>query len=193
MAPAEILADVNVSYFNSNSPDRILHEVQTFASIFMINEYKPGLILAGSRVEMSTKLMPTTTGTHLLARGSFRLWIDGVEVLSGSEPKVSTEKFLFDPLKYETRTEYAMEAGRSYSIHIDMNGREPSFGEPTPYRLTLCFEEHYSDEEAIAAAVDVAAASDISIVFVGRNEQHESEGFDAESITLPDNQSAMIE
>ncbi|KAF7554866.1 hypothetical protein G7Z17_g2603 [Cylindrodendrum hubeiense] len=186
---------VDVSYFNDDSAEPLLTEVLKEATIFMLGKYKPGLKIPGSHLVMSTKLVPKTTGTHLLAvrhSGAFALKVDDVEVLSAPTPDITTEQFLFRPIKYETRIEIAMEAGKAYQMHLTMQSRELTIGEPTPYGATLCFEEQYSEEDAIAEAVEIASKADISLIYAGRNQQHESEGFDMDSITLPDNQTALI-
>ncbi|KAH7129146.1 glycoside hydrolase superfamily [Dactylonectria macrodidyma] len=186
---------VDVSYFNDDSAEPLLTEVLEEATIFMLGKYKPGLKIPGSHLEMSTTLTPKTTGTHLLAvrhSGAFTLKVDDVEVLSGATPDITTEQFLFRPIKYETRLDFAMEAGKAYQIHLKMQSRELMIGEPTPYGATLCFEEQYSEEGAIAEAVEIASKADISLIYAGRNQQHESEGFDMDAITLPDNQTALI-
>ncbi|KAH6974145.1 glycoside hydrolase superfamily [Ilyonectria sp. MPI-CAGE-AT-0026] len=186
---------VDVSYFNDDSTEPLVTEVLDEATIFMLGKYKPGLKIPESHLEMSTTLVPKTTGTHLLAvrhSGAFSLKVDDVEVLSGPTPDITTEQFLFRPIKYETRIEMPMEAGKAYQMHFSMESRELMIGEPTPYGATLCFEEQYSEEGAIAEAVEIASKADISLIYVGRNQQHESEGFDMDGIMLPDNQTALI-
>ncbi|KPM40554.1 Beta-glucosidase B [Neonectria ditissima] len=201
MAESDILTaqsgqkGVDVSYFNDDSTEPLLTETLDIARVFMLGDYEKGLKMPGSRLEMSTSLVPKSTGTHLLAvrhSGAFSLKIDGAEVLSGSTPDITTEEFLFRLLKYETRIEFPMKAGQAYQVHLTMQSREPMVGEPTPYSATLCFEEEYSEKDVIAEAVDLASKSDVSLVYAGRNEQHESEGFDMDHITLPDNQTALV-
>ncbi|KAK7393987.1 hypothetical protein QQX98_013230 [Neonectria punicea] len=171
------------------------YEVLDVARVFMLGDYKPGLKMPESRLEMSTTLVPKSTGTHLLAvrySGAFSLRIDGDEVLSGPTPDITTEEFLFRLLKYESWVEIPMNAEQAYEVHLTMHSREPMVGEPTPYSATLCFEEEYSEKDAIAEAVAMAAKADVSLFYAGRNEQHESEGFDMDQITLPDNQVALL-
>jgi beta-glucosidase len=113
-------------------------------------------------------------------------------VLSGSAPSITTEQFLFNPKLLESRVQLAMNAEQNYYVKLVTHSREMMVGEPTPYGATLCFEEHYSTDEAISEAADLAAQSDVSVVFAGRNGQHESEGFDLSMILLPDNQTNLI-
>ncbi|KAF5627265.1 beta-glucosidase I [Fusarium tjaetaba] len=186
---------VEVAYYNADQDEPVLTETLEDAAINLMAQGKPGLKTPGSHVKMTTNLVPTTTGTHTLAlrhSGSFNVEVNGVSVLKGNAPDITTEQFLFNLIKLESRVELQMEAGESYHISVTMQSREPVIGEPTPYGLTLSFEEEYSEEHAISEAVEVAKSSDITIIYAGRSEQYESEGFDLEEITLPANQVAMI-
>ncbi|KAI1059668.1 hypothetical protein LB506_009017 [Fusarium annulatum] len=186
---------VEVAYYNAGEDDPVLTETLEDAAINLMAQGTPGLKTHGSHVKMTSNLVPTTTGTHTLAlrhSGSFNVEVDGVSVLKGDAPDITTEQFLFNLIKLESRVELQMEAGKSYHVSVTMQSREPVVGEPTPYGLTLAFEEQYSQDQAISEAVEVAKSSDITIIYAGRSEQYESEGFDLEEIALPANQVAMI-
>ncbi|KAI6754864.1 hypothetical protein HG530_012616 [Fusarium avenaceum] len=201
VAPTEILKTkdghkgVEVSYFNGDAKKPFLTETSEAPVVFMVGNYKPGLQVDDSHIEMSTTLAPETTGTHTLAlrhSGALSLKVDGVEVLTKTTPEITTEQFLFNLFKIESRIDLFMKAGKSYDVHVTMQSRQPAPGEPTPYGLTLGFEEMYSEEDMISEAVKAARASDVSVIYAGRSEQYESEGFDMDEITLPANQVAMI-
>ncbi|EWZ95820.1 hypothetical protein NW765_013726 [Fusarium oxysporum] len=186
---------VEVAYHNSGQDEPVLVETLEEAAINLMAQGKPGLKTPGSHVKMTTNLVPETTGTHTLAvrhSGSFTVEVNGICVLKGGAPDITTEQFLFNLIKLESRIELPMEAGKSYHISVTMQSRESVVGEPTPYGLTLSFEEEYSEEQAILDAIEVAKTSDITIIYAGRSEQYESEGFDLDEITLPANQVAMI-
>ncbi|KAF9767712.1 hypothetical protein IL306_015087 [Fusarium sp. DS 682] len=186
---------VEVSYYNAGQDEPVLIETLEDATVNLMAQGKPGLKTPGSHIMISTNVVPETTGTHTLAlrhSGSFTIEVDGTCVLTGDAPDITTEQFLFNLIKLESRVELPMEAGRSYHICVKMQSREPVVGEPTPYGLTLAFEEEYSEEKAISDAVEAAKTSDITIIYAGRSEQYESEGFDLEEIMLPANQVAMI-
>ena len=51
---------------------------------------------------------------------------------------------------------------------------------------------HGTDEEEIAAAVELAAASDVAVVVVGTTAEVESEGFDRTSLALPGRQDELV-
>ncbi|RKK80201.1 putative beta-glucosidase I [Fusarium oxysporum] len=186
---------VEVAYHNSGQDEPVLVETLEDAAINLMAQGKPGLKTPGSHVKMTTNLVPETTGTHTLAvrhSGSFTVEVDGICVLKGGAPDITTEQFLFNLIKLESRIELPMEAGKSFHISVTMQSRESVVGEPTPYGVTLSFEEEYSEEQAIFDAIEVAKTSDITIIYAGRSEQYESEGFDLDEITLPANQVAMI-
>ncbi|GJC87303.1 beta-glucosidase [Colletotrichum liriopes] len=187
---------IDVKYYNDDSPEPIITEFQEKAEVWMLGEFKAGLKVPGSHIELSTKLTPTSTGEHTLAvrtTGDFSLIVDGKEVLSGQQKEIATEQFIFNHVKLETRVQLQMNASQAYDIKlINKSWDHLVKGEPTPYAATICFEEHRCDETAIAEAVELAKTSDVSIIYAGRNEQYESEGYDLEDIRMPANQTALI-
>jgi beta-glucosidase len=195
---------VDISYFNDDNPSQpILTEFQPVPHVSMLGqpEFKPGLHVPGSRLELTTTLTPSTTGTHTLAvrcTGAFALSVNGAPILSHPvQPALTTEQFLFNHIRLETRHEEGipMTAGQPYKIHLVVHSRTELMpkGEPTPYSATLCFEEEYSEQAAIQEAADLAATSDVAIVFCGRSAQYESEGFDLADMSMPANQTALIQ
>ncbi|KAL0932816.1 glycoside hydrolase family 3 domain protein [Colletotrichum truncatum] len=187
---------VDIKYFNNDSPEPILEEFQEKAESWMLGEFKAGLKVPGSHLQITTKLTPETTGEHTLAvrtTGDFSLTVDGKEVLSGPQKNIATEQFIFNHIKLENRVQISLNAGQAYDIKLSMKSPDRLVkGEPTPYAATLCFEEFYSEEAAIAEAVELAKTSDVSIIYAGRNDQYESEGYDLEDIRMPENQVALI-
>lgn len=187
---------IDVKYYNDDSSEPILSEFQEKAEVWMLGEFKAGLKVPGSHIELTTKLTPETTGTHTLAvrtTGEFSLTVDGKEVLSGDAKTITTEQFIFNHVKLEKRLQIPLNAGQAYDIQLTMKSWDHVVrGEPTPYAATICFEEYKSEEAAIADAVELARASDVSIIYAGRNEQYESEGYDLEDIRMPENQTALI-
>jgi beta-glucosidase len=195
---------VDISYFNDDNPTKpILTEFQPIPHVSMLGqpEFKPGLHVPGSRLELTTTLTPSTTGSHTLAvrcTGAFTLSVNNTVVLSRPvQPPLTTEQFLFNHILLETRLEdgIPMTAGQPYQIHLAVHSRTELMpkGEPTPYSATLCFEEEYSEQAAIHEAADLVAASDVAIVFCGRSAQYESEGFDLTDMAMPANQTALIQ
>ncbi|KAF4968523.1 hypothetical protein FSARC_4090 [Fusarium sarcochroum] len=193
----EAKPSVVVRYYNANDVEPVLEEFQKETNVWMLGEFdKKGLKPVGSRLEMVTKLTPETSGSHTLAvrcTGAFSLSVNGHQVLSGDQTKITTEQFIFNHITLESRVQIPMDAGVAYDIHLSMNGPQKlQIGEPTPYAAALCFEEYYSEDAAIAEAVEIARSSDEAIIYAGRNEQYESEGFDLEDIRMPENQAKLI-
>ncbi|KAK3901579.1 beta-glucosidase [Staphylotrichum tortipilum] len=182
----------DVSYFNDSAPSTpLLTELLPSPHVFMLGAFKPGLSVPSSRLEITTTLTPLSTGPHILAvrcTGAFTLTVDGAEpvLARDTQADVTTEQFLFNPTLLESRATLDMTAGQPYKIHLAMRSREAlTLGEPTPYAATICFEEFASELAAIADAEALAAESDVSLVFCGRSDQYESEGFDLEEMALP--------
>lgn len=189
-------AGVDVAFFNDGVSEPVLEEHQDKPEVWMLGEFKPGLLVPGSRLRMTTRLRPATTGMHTLAvrcTGAFDLFVADVRVLSGPAREIPVEQVIFNHIRLESRVQVHMDAGVAYSIRLEMRGPEALVvGEPTPYAATLCFEEAYDEEAAIGDAVALAKHSDVSVIYAGRNEQYESEGYDLDDIALPANQCALI-
>jgi beta-glucosidase len=189
-------AGVDVRYYNDDCEEPILTEYLEKAAVWMLGDMKAGLKVPGSHLTLTTKLTPPSTGTHTLAvraTGTFSLLVNGEEVLSGVQPDVTTEQTLFNHILLEFRTEVPMVGGQTYDIRLIMKSRDRlTIGEPTPYAVTLCFEESYSEEAVIAKAAKLAQECDTTVIFAGRDGQYESEGFDLDAIKLPANQAALI-
>ncbi|KAH6683612.1 thermostable beta-glucosidase B [Plectosphaerella plurivora] len=187
---------IDVVFFDDAVEGPVLEEQQEKAEVWMLGQFKDGVNVPGSRLQITTNLTPETSGEHTLAvrcTGAFELFVNDKQVLSGPKIEISTEQFIFNHILLEKQVQIPMEAGTSYSIRVEMCGPEKiTRGEPTPYAASLGFEEAYDEEAAIAEAVAIARESDVSIIYAGRNEQYESEGYDLEDIRMPANQTALI-
>jgi len=108
--------------------------------------------------------------------------------------KITVEDFLFVPENLERRTNIHMIAGKSYDIRVVVQPHDAdvSMGEPQAHSARICLLEEYSDMSEIFSAISLASVSDTTIIFAGRTQEHESEGFDLKSIKLPQNQVEMI-
>jgi beta-glucosidase len=107
---------------------------------------------------------------------------------------MTVEDFLFEPKKLESTVELHMEAQRAYKITLRTHSRDivSGNGEISPHSAKLCFQEEHNDRAAIAEAVRIAAHADISVIIGGRTSEHESEGFDLQTLKLAENQVRMI-
>ncbi|KFY06619.1 hypothetical protein V492_07910 [Pseudogymnoascus sp. VKM F-4246] len=188
---------VDVRYFNNGVGMPVIEEFQKLPQVIMLGRIKPGLKAEGFNYEMSTTLIPTTTGLHTIgiqATGSFVLTVNGKDVLSETVSGVTVEDFLFKPTSLEIRCQVTMKAGTPYFLKLVVQQYIPAAntGEPLVHAAKICYLEEYSDSDAISEAVAVAESADTTIIFAGRNAEYESEGYDMPEITLPANQVEMI-
>lgn len=188
---------VEAEYYNDGNEQAVFRETLDSPQVVMLGFVKPGLNRTGFRFVMKTTLTPKTSGLHTVAvqvTGAYELYVDDQLVSSGETPDISVEDFLFVPKKLEHTAKIQMDAGKPYSVRLRVHSRDqsPASGELSPNAAKICFEEEYSDDEAIAEAMNLAAKSDVSIIFGGRTHEHESEGFDLTTLKLPENQVRMI-
>ena len=89
--------------------------------------------------------------------------------------------------------EVALEAARSYQIRLRPLARTTcSLREPEYHPGKLAVWKVADDEAATTEAMDIAARSDVAVIFGGRTGEHESEGLDLDTIVLPANQVSLI-
>ncbi len=121
----------------------------------------------------------------LLTNGLVRIYIDDQLVIDrwGIDPAQE-----WPPVR-ETIGEFSVEAGKSYDIRIEYQANPNS---QTPRRLIRLGCELPVPFDLMAWAADIAAKSDVALVFVGTSEEYESEGFDRESMVLPGEQVELI-
>ncbi|KAH7156051.1 putative glycosyl hydrolase [Dactylonectria macrodidyma] len=191
---------VSVTYYNNSSPSSpVFTERQGRGQVMMLGRLAPGLDESGGfRYEISTTFIPESTGNHTIgvrSTGAYRLFIDESEIISVPSPTCNAETFLFTPHKLETSVAFTMRSGQSYSVRLVVQSWKSTVqraNEPSPHMTELCFLTENTDDQAIAEAVSLARDSDVSIVFAGRNSQHEGEGSDMENISLPNKQEDLI-
>ena len=97
----------------------------------------------------------------------------------------------FISIGQEYTGECRLEAGESYGIRIEY-ASQPDFPSWISRRFRLGCEIPLPDD-AIEQAVDIAASADVALIFVGLNEEHETEGRDRPDMELPGMQRELIE
>ncbi|KAL4748228.1 hypothetical protein BDW72DRAFT_205812 [Aspergillus terricola var. indicus] len=188
----------DIAYFNQGCDVPVYTEHQKVPVVAMVRDLKPGLEATGFRYEISTTITPATTGVHTLAArvtGAFSLLVnDNVVASLATQAPVSMEDFLFEPARLEHRASVSMLAGKPYQVRLVAHARIPRQNdyEPTPHGAVLCYEEDENERACIAQAVHAASVADVSIIFAGRNQEYESEGFDLVSNSLPEAQIKLI-
>jgi hypothetical protein len=83
------------------------------------------------------------------------------------------------------------EAG-AWAVMAAYNGVNGSTMTESPLLRDILHDEWGTDDEEIAAAVWIAAASDVAVVVVGTTAEVESEGFDRPSLALPGRQDELV-
>ncbi|KAF2458814.1 glycoside hydrolase superfamily [Lineolata rhizophorae] len=157
--------------------------------------------------ELSFIITPTTTGEHLIGvttTGEADLFVDGQHVYHREqEMDLIFESYVFHKPALTKHTTYPMNAGQSYRITLHTKGTSPNaisklrssqLGSMTLLQgSSVRFFEAYSIPSRIAEAAALAASASTAVIFVGKNDEFESEGFDQASYSLPCSQPDLID
>jgi beta-glucosidase len=149
-----------------------------------------------ARLEVGCVIRATTAGAYQLGvsgLGRFRLVVDGTEIFDETltmRAGADAGETLMAPPQRLAPVDLA--AGQSVTVLLehDVNS-SPMAGFGTFLQLNLEVP-HGTDDEEIAAAVSLAAESDVAVVVVGTTAQVESEGFDRTSLALPGRQDELV-
>jgi beta-glucosidase len=149
-----------------------------------------------ARLEVSCVIRATDAGQYQLGvsgLGHFRLLVDGAEVLDATlslpEGADVVEAMMAPPQRL---VPVKLAAGQSVPVLLEHDVHtSPMAGIGTFCELSLEVP-HGTDDEEIAAAVSLAAASDVAVIVVGTTAEVESEGFDRTSLALPGRQDELV-
>ena len=139
---------------------------------------------------MTTSFTPTQTGTHrfsLMSVGLARLFVDDLELIDNWTAQTRGDGY-FGFGSTEVQRGVELQAGKSYTLRLEYSKREAA--------LFAAFRLGYLQPiatDAIERAANLAAQSDVALVFVGTNGDWESEGHDRTDLELPGEQAALIE
>jgi beta-glucosidase len=155
-----------------------------------------GAAKAVARLEVSCVIRATDAGQYQLGvsgLGHFRLLVDGAETLDATlslpEGADVVEALMAPP---QQLAPVKLAAGQSVSVLLEHEVHSsPMAGIGTFFELSLEVP-HGTDDEEIAAAVSLAAASDVAVIVVGTTAEVESEGFDRTSLALPGRQDELV-
>ncbi|SIQ71377.1 beta-glucosidase [Rhizobium sp. RU35A] len=123
--------------------------------------------------------------------GLARLYLDGELVVNGDDGWTRGENY-FGTANTELRTPVMLEAGRTYRLTVDYLSPPPKEEGITITALRFGLEKPLGDQ-AIEDAVAEAAASDVAVLFVGRDGEWDTEGLDLPDMRLPGRQEELIE
>ncbi|MGH3236605.1 MAG: glycoside hydrolase family 3 C-terminal domain-containing protein, partial [Streptosporangiaceae bacterium] len=195
-APGESEPGAEVRFFSSSG--ELVGSEQRDAAAF---RWMSGFESVGgseqvARLEVSCVIRATEAGVYRLGvsgLGRFRLLVDEVEVFDEtlSMPEgADWGEVLMTPPQRLAPVELA--AGQPVTVCLEHDVHSsPMAGSGTFVQLDLEVP-HGTDDEEIAAAVALAAGSDVAVVVVGTTSQVESEGFDRRSLALPGRQDELV-
>ena len=154
------------------------------ADLVWLGESVPGIDPERFSARLAARFTPAETGRHvlgLMSVGRSRLLVDGQEIIdhwtetpSGERPERVAEIDLVAGQSVQIVVEYSWQAGSGWRM----------------LRLG-CLPPMPSDP--VGRAVELAARSDVAIVFAGLTDEWESEGEDRAGMDLPGDQVALIE
>lgn len=187
---------IRVEHFNTHDSKPVVSQDLDSVAMVMLGRIAPGLDPRNFHSMITTHIRVESTGRYTLGAqvtGAFVLKLDGTVILVGNEPDLDITDFLFQPKKLERVVEVALEAGQVYQVKLRLSARTTaSHHEPEFHSGKLVLLKIQDDKAAIKEAMAVAARSDVAVIFGGRTGEHESEGFDLDTIVLPANQISLI-
>jgi beta-glucosidase len=149
-----------------------------------------------ARLEITCVIKATEAGVYqfgVSGLGQFRLLVDGAEVFDDTlsmRAGADVAETLMAPPQRLAPVELA--AGQAVTVQLEHDVHSsPMAGFGTFLQLNLEVP-HGTDDEEIAAAVDLAARSDVAVMVVGTTAEVESEGFDRTSLALPGRQDELV-
>jgi beta-glucosidase len=156
----------------------------------MMGEAAPGVDMTAFSARMTTSFTPEESGTHhfsLMSVGEVRLFVDDASLIDNWTTQTRGEGY-FGFGTTEVQAGIEMNAGQTYQLRLEYNNQDvPLFA---VFRLGYLQPVELN---AIERAANLAAQSDIALVFVGTNGDWESEGHDRADLELPGEQAALIE
>ena len=141
-------------------------------------------------LRLTGKFIASDTGDYtfgLLVNGLGSIYINDEIIVDKSRKGADADDFF---VRKESIGEYSMEAGKTYDVRVEFIA-QPGFDSLMPRYFRLgCTPPLPTD--AIDRAAQAAAQADAALVFVGLNDEYESEGWDRENMELPGAQVDLI-
>ena len=138
---------------------------------------------------LTTTFTPDRSGSWTLSVASIStaaLFLDGAAILDNASAPVGGS--FFGMGKTDVQVLVDLEAGRAYDLRCDL--RQTAYGQAMSGLLLGAFPPVSND--LIGEACALAAASDLSVLVVGTNDDWESEGWDRDFLGLPGAQDELI-
>lgn len=180
-----------VAYFNNQDLDGepVYQSSTTSAEQMWMDNVAPGVQRDAFSVRLSTHFTASETGTYtfgLSSAGLTRLFVDGQQVIDNWSQQTRGDTY-FGMGSTEVEARVAMIAGQTYDLRIEYSNRSAMM--LSGFRLGALPPV---PDDAIAHAVELAAQSDVAVVFVGLNGDWECEGFDRPDMELVGAQNELV-
>jgi beta-glucosidase len=182
---------LTIDYFNTPdfSGPPVYSTLSESSELVLFHELPAGVNPLQFSMRWTARFVPDETGTYtfgLVSSGLSRLSIDGREIVDNWTRQTPGDNY-FGFGSAEARGTIDLEAGREYALVVEYSKGGAMM---TAVRLG-CLPP--VPAEALDRAAQLAAASDVALVFVGLNGEWESEGYDRQDIELPGQQGELIE
>ena len=171
------------------SGEPVLTEIHEKLDFFWLEAFSPKVNLSEFSARWTGKFTAPETGTYtfsLTSAGLSRLYIDGEEVIDNWTEQ-TLGGFFFGMGTPEVPGTVEMIAGQTYEVRLEYSKQNaPGLG---GLRLGCLFP---TPADSMTRAAELAAKSDVALVFAGLSGEWESEGFDREDMELPGDQVKLI-
>jgi beta-glucosidase len=148
-------------------------------------------------IEMSTEITVPHSGNYTLgvvSASDAEVYVDGKKVFTFTPAgPVDVQVFLFYQHTFEQTFTHYFEADRSYHLSCISQSQKQSGPEPLATGLFFGMMEEWDMQERVQESVDLAVASDETVVFVGNTWEWEMEGIDRVTLELPRGQRELLE
>ena len=184
---------LSVDYFNS--PDlsgEVVHRAETEGSeIMWLQQVAPDVDRAQFSARLMTRFTPTEDGDYhfgLASAGRSRLFVDDQLLVDNWDDWEPGDTY-FGGGSAEARGVKQLEAGRTYDLKVEYAAIDSgSFG----IRALRLGASRLPGEDALQRAVQLAAESDVAVLFVGLSGEWDTEGLDRQHMDLVGNQNELI-
>ncbi|KAI0693903.1 putative beta-glucosidase from glycoside hydrolase family GH3 [Cytidiella melzeri] len=166
-----------------------------------LNDFLPEGLTSTWTIKLNGKLQFDKTAEYelgLTVAGRAKLFVDGVLAID-NWTKQRPGEFFYGQGTVEEKAVVKLEAGRPVDLCVEYTNTKPPEGPETDrsqpalmrgVRLGGC--ENIDADEAIKAAVALAAKSDAVILVAGLSPEWEAEGFDRPTLDMPGRQNELI-
>ena len=184
---------LSVDYFNS--PDlsgEVVHRAETEGSeIMWLQNVAPDVDRIQFSARLMTRFTPTEDGDYhfgLTSAGRSRLFVDDQLLVDNWDDWEPGDTY-FGSGSAEARGVKELEAGQTYDLKVEYAALDSgSFG----IKAVRLGASKLPGEEALQRAAQLAAESDVALLFVGLNGEWDTEGQDRQHMDLAGNQNELI-